>query len=289
MIRVRQILFVPPAPVAWARHFGLFEANGLDVESTQTISSDQIGQGLADGSWDIGIGVVDNVLAWNDERRAGLQILAQLERRQVMAFCARPGTASLAEAAGGVIGVDATSNGFVLVLYRALARAGIDRATCSFAPVGGVRQRFEALVAGRIGATILVPPFIDMAAAQGCARLWDGADQAPAYPGVVATARRTWIESNRPVALAYLRALAGARDRATAPESRSAALAALVAAGYAEAGAARLLAAAMPDLVPRREGWDESVALRREAGLLDGEPRFEEVVAAGLLAEAAGL
>ena len=47
MIRVRQILFVAPAPLVWAAHLGAFASNGLDVETTQTLSSDQIGQGLA--------------------------------------------------------------------------------------------------------------------------------------------------------------------------------------------------------------------------------------------------
>ena len=287
MTRVRQILFVAPAPVVWARHLGLFEANGLEVETTQTVSSDQIGQGLADGTWDIGIGVVDNVLAWNADRRAGLQILAQLERTQAMAFCARPGCLSLAEAAGQTIAVDATTNGFVLVLYRALARAGIARESCRFEPVGGVRHRFEALVAGKVAATILVPPFIDMALAQGCVRLWNGADVAPAYPGVVATARKAWLESNRPAALAYLRALGAARRWATDPARREAAVGALVASGYAVPAAERLLDAAMPGLEPSRDGWDETVALRREARLLEGAaPSFDDIVAAELLKEA---
>src|SRR5215204_4091498 len=127
---VRQILFVAPAPIVWAEHLGLFASEGLKVETTQTTASDQIGQGLAAGSWDVGIGVVDNVVAWNAAFAAGLRILAQLERAQPMAFCGRPGVASLADAAKGAIAVDATSNGFVLVLYRALASAGIDRNGC---------------------------------------------------------------------------------------------------------------------------------------------------------------
>ena len=289
MTRVRQILFVAPAPVVWARHLGLFEANGLEVETTQTVSSDQIGQGLADGTWDIGIGVVDNVLAWNADRRAGLRILAQLERTQAMAFCARPGSLSLADVALETIAVDATTNGFVLVLYRALARAGIARETCRFEPVGGVRQRFEALVAGKVAATILVPPFIDMALARGCVKLWNGADLAPAYPGVVATARQAWLESDRESALAYLRALRSAHRWAIDPANREAAVAALVASGYAAPAAERLLDGAMPGLEPSRYGWDETVDLRREARLLQGAaPRFEDVVAVELLKEASG-
>ena len=286
MTRVRQILFVAPAPVVWARHLGLFEANGLEVETTQTVSSEQIGQGLADGTWDIGIGVVDNVLAWNADRHAELRIMAQLERTQAMAFCAWPGCASLADAAQQTIAVDATTNGFVLVLYRALARAGIGRETCRFEPVGGVRQRFEALVAGKVAATILVPPFIDLAMARGCVRLWNGADVAPAYPGVVATARRAWLEASRPAALAYLRALRSAQRWAADPAQREDAVAALVASGYAAPAAERLRDASMPGLEPSRHGWDETVELRREAKLLEGAPRFDDVVAVELLKEA---
>jgi hypothetical protein len=29
--RLRQILFVPPAPLVWAQHLGLFDAAGVDV------------------------------------------------------------------------------------------------------------------------------------------------------------------------------------------------------------------------------------------------------------------
>src|SRR4051794_7741818 len=109
MLRVRQILFVPPAPLVWAAHLGLFAASGLHVETTQTRSSDQLGQGLAEGAFDVGIAVVDNVIAWNDERRADLRIIAQLERTTVMAFVGLARYRSLAEAAAQRIAVDSTT------------------------------------------------------------------------------------------------------------------------------------------------------------------------------------
>ncbi len=279
MPRVRQILFVAPGPVVWARHRGEFERRGLEVETTQTLSSDQIGQGLADGTWDIGIGAVDNVLAWNQERGAGLQILAQLERSQPMAFCARAGCDSLAAAAKASIAVDSTTNGFVLVLYRALRRASIDPATCTFDRVGGVRQRFEALQAGKTGATILVPPFVDMALANGCTRLWDGRDLAPDYPGVVVAARKDWIDRNRDTAAAYRAALNAGNDWAMVPANHDEAAVALVSSGFAPPAANRLLERAVPGLVPSRAGFAESIALRRESGLLEGPvPDFEALV-----------
>ena len=275
MKTVKQILFVPPAPIVWAESRGLFEKYGVRVETTQTLSSDQLGQGLADGTWDVGVGVVDNVIAWNEERKAGLQIMAQLERSTIMAFVSTKPT--LQEAAAQAVAVDSTTNGFVLVLYRALARAGIDRHNLRYDAVGGVRHRFEALAAGKASATILVPPFIDMALEKGLRKLWDGGDIAPAYPGVVVAARAVWLRENEDTARRYLRALLEAND--WAPKDPQAASAALVAARYSEPAAKRLVANTVARLEPSLAGWNEVVALRRECGLLPKpEPRAEDVI-----------
>ena len=285
MIRLRQIVFVPPAPIVWAQHRNLFAQHGVEVETEQTLSSDHLGQGLADGTWDVGVGVVDNIIAWNVERKAGLQIVAQLERATIMAFCVLQKHAGLADAAADTIAVDSTTNGFVLVLYRALARAGIDWRKCRYDAVGGVRHRFEAMVAGKAAATILVPPFIDMALSKGFAKLWDGADIAPAYPGVVAAARAAWIDDNEDAILRYLRALLDANRWAMANPVE--AVAALAAARYAEAAAQRLVRDAVPGLEVSQAGWEEVVALRRECGLMPSpEPRAETVINRALLAKA---
>ena len=284
--KIRQILFVPPAPIVWANHLDAFARRGIEVETTQTLSSDQLGQGLADGTWDIGIGVMDNVIAWNSERGAGLQIIAQLERSTVMSFCCVPRYASLADAAKQVIAVDSTTNGFVLVLYRSLARQGIDWQRCTFDPVGGVKHRFDALAAGKAAATILVPPFDAMALAQGFKLLWQGKDITPAYPGVVACARASWLEQNQDAALRYLRALLTAND--WAQNNAAAARQALVVARYSEKAAERLVRECVPGLAPSLAGWEEVIALRRECGLLPApEPAAGTVVNARLLARAA--
>jgi ABC-type nitrate/sulfonate/bicarbonate transport system substrate-binding protein len=283
--QIRQILFVPPAPLVWAQHLGSFEKHGVEVNTTQTLSSDQLGQGLADGTWDVGVGVVDNVIAWNQERAAGLQIIAQLERSTIMAFCGLAKYASLADAAAGTIAVDSTTNGFVLVLYRALARAGIDWRKCRFEAVGGVRHRYEALEAGKAAATILVPPFIDMALAKGFRKLWAGEDIAPAYPGVVVAAREKWLRANEDAAVRYLRALLEAN--AWAPQNAPDAVASLVAARYSEGAAKRLVRVTVSGLEPSAAGWDEVVALRRECGLLPmPEPKAADVMNRALLGRA---
>jgi ABC-type nitrate/sulfonate/bicarbonate transport system substrate-binding protein len=218
------------------------------------------------------------VIAWNSEYRAGLALVAQLERSTVMRFMCVPSYASLADAAANVIAVDSTTNGFVLVLYRALARAGIDWRKCRFERVGGVRHRFEAMQAGKAAAAILVPPFDAMARDKGFKQLWDGKEIAPDYPGVVVAAREQWLAENEAAASAYLKALLAANAWAAKAENAAAAR-------YSEAAAERLVREIVPGLVPARKGWDEVVALRRECGMLPSpEPRAEEVIDTTLLA-----
>jgi len=288
MDRIRQILFVPPAPVVWAAHLDLFAQYGVDVETTLTRSSDEMGRGLAAGRWDVGIAVVDNVLAWNHAEAARLEIVAQLERSTLMAFVGLPRLLAMQDVAAGPIAVDATTNGFVLVLYRALARAGIDWRTCRLQNVGGVKQRFDALIAGHAAATILVPPFIDIALDKGFAALWWGETIAPHYPGVVATAQAQWLRANASVAQRYLQALIAANRWGGDAVNASAAAASLVAAGYAAPIAGRLAADTVAGLRVVPQGWDETIALRRECGLLEfPEPEARAVVNTELLERAA--
>ena len=265
---VRQIQFIEPAPMVWARHLGAFAQEGLELVITQTFSSDHIGQGLADGQWDVGIGVMDNIIAWNADRQAGLAMIAQLERSNIMSFCARADCHTLADAARHGFAVDATTNGFVLVLYRALARAGIDWRGCTYDAVGGVKHRFDALLDGRAVSTILIPPFDAMAEDRGYKVLWRGADIAPAYPGQVLAARIDWLQQNRDTATRYLRALVSANRWAIQAANREAAVDALVQARYAPPAAQRLVRDAVPDLRVSLAGWDEVSALRNECGLM---------------------
>lgn len=287
MQKLRQILFVPPAPLLWAGALDAFRQLGVEVETTHTLSSDEIGQGLADGRWDLGMGVMDNVIAWNDTFGADLQIVAQLERTMELRFVCPVGVDGMAQVAREPIAVDATTNGFVMVLYRALARANIAWRDCRLDPVGGVRQRYEALVNATATSTILIPPFDAMLQERGFHVLWSNHDIAPDYPGVVVAARRSCVERLRPELVRYLRAVLRANRWAQNPKHRQAATEALLAARHTPESAQRLLAHAMPDLLPAQAGWLETLRLRAESGLMpDPAPGFDQVVNQTLLREA---
>jgi ABC-type nitrate/sulfonate/bicarbonate transport system substrate-binding protein len=265
MTTLRLILFVPPAPLVWGQATDAFARFGVTVEMTQTSSSDEIGIGLAEGRHDVGIGVADNAIGWSVERGADLVIAAQLERRMELRFCAAPRLATLADATALPIAVDATTNGFVLVLYRALARAGIGRAGCRFDMVGGVKHRFDALMDGRATSTILVPPFDAIAEAKGFRALWDVREMAPDYPGVVVVVRRD--TAAREAIVRFLAALVSANGWAGESANHAAAKAALLSARYTDAAAENLIATAVPGLRPVASGIAETIALRAECGL----------------------
>lgn len=270
MTPLRVILFVPPAPLVWAQATAAFARFAVAVEVTQTASSDEIGIGLAMGRYDVGIGVADNAIGWSVERAVDLVIAAQLERRMELRFCAAASLPTLADAAARPIAVDATTNGFVLVLYRALARAGIARDACRFEMVGGVKQRFEALMDGRATSTILVPPFDALAAARGFRTLWDVREMASDYPGVVVVVRRD--APSREAVVRALAAMVWANAWAMEAANHHAAKAALLAARYSDAAAETLIATAVPALRPIPAGIAETIALRAECGLPPAPP-----------------
>jgi ABC-type nitrate/sulfonate/bicarbonate transport system substrate-binding protein len=133
-----------------------------------------------------------------------------------------------------------------------------------------------------------VPPFIDRALDSGFKKLWSGDEIAPAYPGVVVTARAAWLRENAEAMARYLRALLAASAWAADAGHRDAAVAALVAARYSDRAAERLVRDPVPGLAPVRNGFDEVIALRRECGLLGSpEPRADEVIDTRPLAHAA--
>ncbi|TFL14133.1 hypothetical protein CSC67_08220 [Pusillimonas caeni] len=275
---IRQIQFVSPAPLVWAQAIGSFQDQSLSLDMTQTVSSEQIGSGLADGTWDVGVCVMDNVIAWNDQYDANLVMLVQLERSTELSFVSTGHIGTLAQAATEPIAVDATTNGFVLVLYRALTTIGIDWRSCRFAEAGGVRHRFESLMRGESHSTILIPPFDSLAEKEGYNVLWRGVDIAPHYPGQVVVARREWVASNRDLVRRYVSALLMANRWALSSDNENLAVSALVKAGYSMIEAQRRIEFAVSDLAVSTDGWNEVLALRRECGLMPlREPTFKTV------------
>ncbi|TJY69447.1 hypothetical protein E4J89_11025 [Arthrobacter sp. CAU 1506] len=197
---LRQSHFVPPVPYLFAAHHGLLA--GLDVEATRATSSAVQLEGLLTGDLDLAVTAIDNLFEWT---RAGadLRLVAQVERTTPLGIYTRGAVETFNALAGCRFAVDALSNGFALVARHVLEEAGVE---VDYVEVGGVRERFDALVAGDADATLLGPPFGELAVQEGMRNLATVNGLLPDFPGQGLVVRAPLVDSEE--LHHYLRALA---------------------------------------------------------------------------------
>ncbi|MEH3107826.1 MAG: ABC transporter substrate-binding protein [Sphingomonas fennica] len=275
--------FVPPALHRLAECGGRLAAGAVDAASTG--SSDEQFERLQQGRCDAVVTAMDNVVMWNRRpASAGYWIAAQIETTTAISLVAAPGFATVADLRGARLLVDSAVNGFVIALRALLDDAGIGFGDCAVIEAGGVRERFADLTRGEGDASLLGPPFVGMAEAQGLRRLADLDSMFPGFPGQGIVVRRDIGGETRARTVAWLAALEAARADARADEAR--AVRALLAAGM-EAPLATTMARTVPaGLIPDPAGVALIVRHRAQLGLPGGGDRYEELVDPGLLVDA---
>lgn len=257
-------------------------AAGVALQAERNPSSDAQFEALAAGRVDAVVTAMDNVMDWN--LRAGPQdlcIVAQLERTTPLTLVGQRGRVGVEGLRGARILVDAPRNGFIVALRALLAEHGIGPDAFSLDLVGGVKERFDALMAGRGDATLLGPPFDAMALQAGFSRIASVQEHYPAFPGqgLVVSARA--IGHLRPALSAWLGALDTARKR-IAGEPDAARLA-LTQAGFPAPAVDAMLRTTVDTLRPDRAGVDLLIAQRRLTGLPGADTHYDVLVDASVL------
>lgn len=221
---------------------GAFERHGIKVNLHYTPDSVSQMKGLLDGSYDIAMTAMDNVVAYHEGQGA----VRSPNERQLRAFLGvDDGLLSLVVAReikdfaglrGRTLAVDALTTGYSFVLMELLARHGLSLSDVSLKSFGGVANRWDTLRQGAHAGTLLVTPFELVAQAEGFHLLAYAREFTGAYQGVVAAALRPSIEAQG----AAFQAFANACDEAVrwlrTPDSKSAAL--------------RILGERMPQVAP---------------------------------------
>lgn len=274
---LKAIWFVPPVIAGAADRAGFCAAAGVTAEGVLTRSSDEQFEALRDGRMDAAVTAMDNVILWN--RRAGgsdLRIVAQIEANTGISLFARPEFTSATDLAGRRVLVDSPYNGFVVVLRAMLADAGVDWAGCEIVEAGGVKERFDQLVSGAGDATLLGPPFAEMAEAQGLRRLCDADVAYPGFPGQGLVVRQALIDARGEELSAWLGALERARAACLADPAATAA--ALTAGGLPLPVAQRLAGFVGETLLPSRGGIELLLGQRRALGLPGGDETYDNLV-----------
>lgn len=282
MTEIKVNWFAPPVICLLAQTQGHLERARIVQTAKRTESSDEQYEGLLDSRFDVVVTAMDNVIGWNRRGAANdFRVVAQIETLSPVALVARPHIQRVEDLAGQDLLVDSAVNGFVIVLLAMLRDHGLDISRNPLVPAGGVTERFEALAEGRGQATLLGPPFVQLAVSQGMTRLVGANDLYPEFPGQGIVMRREELPRLRKPLGRWLAALE--RARAEARTDLSATRQQLILAGIPET-AADFLAHNVPEsLVPARPGIDVLSGQRAALGLPGADDVYTDIADLGPL------
>ena len=218
-------------PMLAAQAKGFFAAEGLTVNFLQIASSTQAFTALRDGSYDVALTSVDNVV--NYRLNAGNSLGSVLDVKAFfsvdysnwLTLAGRSGITRVEDFRGKVLAVDAPASGFAYVLYEILRRHGLQLGVdYTVVPIGGGAQRFQALIAGSVDGTLLNNGFEIRAQAAGRPLFETVFDVADPYQGSVAASITAWLESHQDVAVRFTRAFYAATRWSFDPANRNEAI-----------------------------------------------------------------
>lgn len=276
---LRVMWFVAPALATIAA--AMPPAQHRTLITIRNTSSDAQYDALAAGEVDVVVTAMDNVLAWN--QRQGPRdfcIVAQIEATTPLTLVAQPGIRQIKDLAASNILVDSPDNGFVVALRAMLKDNGLDDSNYRLTPVGGVKERFDALLERKGEATLLGPPFDSLAVSKGMSAVAAIQVHYPVFPGQGVVMRRA-NKAARPNVLGWLQGLEQAR--AAVSQNNGWAREVLTIAGLPEAAAQAMLDTTPTTLRPDEAGIALLIDHRKSLGLPGSLASYESVVDESLL------
>jgi ABC-type nitrate/sulfonate/bicarbonate transport system substrate-binding protein len=204
-------------PVWAAQRQGFFEAQGVTVQLSYTPTSVYLITKLLDGTFDIALAGMDNVVAYQEGQGEAKipdnpDLFAFLGGDAgFLSVVSAPSVKSFADLKGKTVSVDAMTTGFAFVARELLVRNGVTETDVTFVRAGGTANRYRELIAGKHDATLLRTPFELLVRQRGFNQL-AGAESLGAYQGTVAAARRGWATGHEKELIGFLRGYRAAVD-----------------------------------------------------------------------------
>lgn len=283
MSHTLRLLWFVPFPLAVIAEV-LKLTPSVALKAGRNPSSDAQFEALMAGQADAVVTAMDNVMDWNlRQGPRDFRVIAQLERTTPLTLVGRKGRARLRDLCGATILVDAPRNGFIVALRAMLAEEGLGPDAYALEPVGGVQERYDAMLAGRGDATLLGPPFDAMALKAGLSRIATVQERYPAFPGQGLVVSAGALQRLRPALSTWLRGLEGARKRMSKDPEQ--ARQALTLAGFSALAVDSMLLATPASLYPDRAGIELLIEQRRSSGLPGADTTYEKLVEASALPE----
>lgn len=212
--RVRLIVFPGGHnwPVWVAQELGYFADNGIDLHVTPTPGSVFQLTGLIDGTFDLGITLIDNVVAYREGQGevpvVGPDLFAFMtaDARVFPNLITLPEIKTYADLRGKTLAVDAMTTGYAFVLIAMLEQGGLKPGDYELYPLGGALERFKAMQEGRYAGALFNPPFGELLQAQGYNELDTAIGALGHYQGMSGAARAAWAGENRETIVGFIRA-----------------------------------------------------------------------------------
>ena len=199
-------LIIFPGGLSWpvfvAQDKGLFEKQGIAVKVKETPGSVFQIKGMMAGDFDIAMTPFDNVVAYQEDQgeihfdtppdlfvfMGGISSTLRL--------IVRPDIKSFADLKDQVLGVDALSTGYSLLMYRLLEQNGLPQGSYRLEKHGGTASRVQALTQGKIAGTMVSSPQEILPEENGFKRLGDIQQMLGNYQALSGVARRSWASAH---------------------------------------------------------------------------------------------
>jgi ABC-type nitrate/sulfonate/bicarbonate transport system substrate-binding protein len=224
-------LIIFPGGLSWpvfvAQDKGFFEKQGLAVKVKETPGSVFQIKGLLAGDYDIAMTPFDNVVGYQEDQgeihfdtppdlfvfMGGISSTLRL--------IVRPEIKSFADLKDQVLGVDALSTGYSLLMYRLLEHNGLPQGSYKLERLGATATRVQALTQGKIAGTMVSSPQEIIPEQNGFHRLGDIQSMLGNYQSLSGVARRSWAAAHRNELEHFIRAYVAANDWLADPANRA--------------------------------------------------------------------
>ena len=218
-------------PLWVATEKGYFTQNGIAPHFTTTPNSVFQLTNLIDGRFDIAMTAMDNIVAYDEGEGEGPtkntpDAFAFMGGSSgFLSLVTAPSVANYADLRGQVLSVDAMTTGYAFVLEKMLQKAGLPPPDYTLVMVGGMVERYRALIAGQQAATLLVPPYVESAKERGFKVLDTPTEAFGAYQASSGAARRSWALDHRAEIVGFIRAYVAGIDWLQDPANKTEAIA----------------------------------------------------------------
>jgi ABC-type nitrate/sulfonate/bicarbonate transport system substrate-binding protein len=211
-------------PHVIAEHKGFFRRENLEVKFHLTTYAPDHNRGMAEGRWDFTLSSADTMIARTTTDGVDYVMFMQAEEGLSACLIGRQGVNSIDQLRGKLLAGDPGDSNLDLIRKKILREHQIDDTEYRVEIIGSSPKRLEAFLQGRVAAAMLTPPASDKALAAGGVLLAKAEDYVPGWPLTCGWTLRSWLVSQRQLAVRFIRAWVAATDWLLAPENRAEAL-----------------------------------------------------------------